>query len=129
MKLLMRGQVPASRYAKDWYLSPQQRKKIARDFAKKYKCVLLLKGNRTVVSDGKKVYVNTTGNPGMATAGSGDVLTGMLAAFLSQGLNAFEAAKWGAYLHGKAGDLAAKKGSKTSLIASDLIETIPAVLC
>ncbi|HLF18211.1 MAG TPA: NAD(P)H-hydrate dehydratase [Candidatus Omnitrophota bacterium] len=110
------------------------RESCARDFAKKHNCVLLLKGNRTVVAGGLSpngdcpLYVNTTGNPGMATAGSGDVLTGMIAAFLSQGLNAFDAAKWGAYVHGKAGDLAAKKGSRTGLIASDLIENIPRAL-
>ena len=64
----------------------------------------------------------------MATAGSGDVLTGIIAAFLAQGLSGFDAAKFGAYIHGKAGDLAVKGVSKTSLIASDIIQYIPSIL-
>ena len=88
--------------------------------------VVLLKGARTVIaSPGRKYAVNSTGNAGMATAGSGDVLTGMIAAFLGQGLNAFEAARWGAYLHGLAGDLAANKKTRMALIASDIIDFIP----
>lgn len=107
----------------------QDRTKTARDFARKYQCVLLLKGHRTVVAgpDGK-VYINKTGNAGMATAGSGDVLTGMIAALLGQGLDGFTAAKYGAYLHGKAGDLAARAKSRPSLIATDIIDFIgPAI--
>ena len=85
-----------------------------------------MKGNKTVVAEpGGKIYVNKTGNPGMATAGAGDVLTGMVAALLGQGLCAFEAAKLGVYLHGLAGDLAAKEKTETGLIASDIIEKIP----
>ena len=106
------------------------RKGIALGFAKKYNCVVLLKGHRTVVAspDGK-VYVNTTGNAGMATAGSGDVLTGMIAALLGQGVEAFEAARTGAYLHGKSGDLAAKIKSKAGMIACDIIDAIPGTFC
>lgn len=102
------------------------RRKAASDFSKKYRCVLLLKGHETVISspDGK-VYINKTGNPGMATAGSGDVLTGMIAAFIAQGLTGFEAAKYGAFLHGKAGDAAAAARSKLAMIASDIIDSIP----
>jgi len=101
----------------------------ARTFTRKYRCILLLKGNKTVVAspDGK-LYTNTTGNAGMATAGSGDVLTGMIAAFVAQGLSGFEAAKYGAYLHGKAGDLAAKAKTRAAMIATDIIENIPAVI-
>ncbi len=103
----------------------ENRKLIAKDFAQKYNCVLLLKGHHTVVaSETGKCYVNTTGNPGMATAGSGDVLTGMIAAFLAQGFSAFDAAKYGAYYHGLAGDLAAKAKGRVSLIASDMIDYI-----
>jgi len=102
------------------------RQKIAKDFAKKHHCTILLKGHRTVVASPEgKTYINQTGNPGMATAGSGDVLTGIIAAFLGQGLSAFDAAKYGAYLHGLAGDLAAKKFSQTALIATDIIDHIP----
>lgn len=106
----------------------KNRLKTAKDFALAYKCVVLLKGHRTIVADPSgRTYINTTGNPGMATAGSGDVLTGMIAAFLAQGLSGFEAAKWGAYIHGKAGDLAAKAKGRVSLIATDIIEQIPKV--
>ncbi|MBI3602190.1 MAG: NAD(P)H-hydrate dehydratase [Candidatus Omnitrophica bacterium] len=99
------------------------RKKIALDFARRWQCVIVLKGHRTVIAspDGKTA-VNSTGNVGMATAGSGDVLTGMIAAFLAQGMSPFEAARWGAYVHGQAGDKAAKAKSKVSLIASDMID-------
>lgn len=102
------------------------RKNTASDFSVQHNCVLLLKGNNTVVAniDGS-IYINRTGNSGMATAGSGDVLTGIIAAFAGQGLNCFEAAKFGAYIHGKAGDLAAKKMTKISMIASDISDLIP----
>jgi len=104
----------------------KNRRSIANTFAKKYNCTLLLKGAKTVVaSPGKRIYTNTTGNSGMATAGSGDVLTGMIAAFVAQGLSSFDAAKSGAHLHGKAGDLAAKNKTRLSMIASDIIEYIP----
>ena len=104
------------------------RLKTARDFARSFNCVLLLKGHRTVVASPQgKTYINHTGNVGMATAGSGDVLTGMVTAFLGQGMVPFNAAKYGAYYHGKAGDLAARKKSKISIIASDIIEQIPYV--
>ena len=103
--------------------------KTARDFARVFNCVLLLKGHRSIVASGQgKTYTNTTGNAGMATAGSGDVLTGMIAAFVGQGMSPFDAAKYGAYYHGMAGDLAARKRSKASMIASDIIEQIPYVL-
>ena len=104
----------------------KNRRKTAGEFAKKFHCTLLLKGHRTIVASAKgRVYINSTGNAGMATAGSGDVLTGIIAAFLAQGLSDFESAKWGAYIHGKAGDLAAKKRTKLSMIATDIIEQIP----
>jgi len=107
----------------------KSRKSTADEFAKKYRCTLLLKGHRTVVaSPGKRIYINKTGNTGMATAGCGDVLTGMIAAFLGQGLQGHEAAKFGSYLHGKAGDLAVKSISHISMIASDIIDFIPAAI-
>lgn len=104
----------------------KDRNKIAQTVACRYNCVVLLKGHRTVVAaPGKKVYINKTGNPGMATAGSGDVLTGMIAAFIAQGLDGFEAACCAAYLHGKAGDLSALEKTSLSMIASDIIDQIP----
>lgn len=104
----------------------KNRKKIARDFAAKYGVVLVLKGYKTVVADQKgNIYINNTGNPGMATAGSGDVLTGIIGAFLAQGLSSFAAAKFAVYLHSLAGDLAAKKKGEISLIATDILENLP----
>lgn len=104
----------------------KNREILAKSFAADYNIVLVLKGHKTIVAaPGGKIYVNPTGNPGMATAGSGDVLTGMIAALLGQGLNGFEAAKSGVYLHGLAGDSAAKEKTQAGMIASDIIEGIP----
>lgn len=102
-----------------------QRQELARQFAAEYGVVLVLKGNGTVVSDGRRVYVNTTGNPGMATGGTGDVLTGVITALLGQGLEPFAAAQLGVYLHGSAGDLARDQLGEVSLIASDLLDYLP----
>ncbi len=88
--------------------------------------VVLLKGHRTVIADGLQYAVNSTGNPGMATAGAGDVLTGLITALVCQGLEPFAAARLGAYLHGLAGDLAAERVGQVSLVATDLIESLPA---
>jgi len=99
---------------------------VAQAFAKKYNCTLLLKGTKTVVASAKNdIYINTTGNAGMATAGSGDVLNRHDRRLVAEGLSGFEAAKYGAYLHGKAGDLAARAKTRTSMIASDIIDYIP----
>ncbi len=103
----------------------KNREKITRDFAGAYRVVLVLKGSKTIVADQKNTYINHTGNPGMATAGSGDVLTGIIGALLAQGLSSFEAAKFGVYLHGLAGDLAAQNKGEISLIASDILEKLP----
>lgn len=90
-----------------------------------YKCYILLKGHYSMLStpDGA-VYINTTGNPGMATAGSGDVLTGMICGLLAQGYHSLDAAMMAMYLHGSAADIAVKRSSQSSLIASDIIEHI-----
>ena len=104
----------------------KNRKDIAKKFAKDYNVTVVLKGYRTEVADYQgNFYTNSTGNPGMATAGSGDVLTGMIGAFFGQGLNAFEAAKYAVYLHGLAGGLAAKEKTQLGMIASDIINKIP----
>lgn len=104
----------------------KNREAVAKKFAVDHKVIMVLKGNNTVVAlpDGK-VHINTTGNPGMATAGTGDVLTGMIGSLLAQGLDAEKSVFYAVYLHGLAGDLAAKKVGETSLIASDLINEIP----
>jgi ADP-dependent NAD(P)H-hydrate dehydratase len=101
------------------------RRELSTAFAAENGLVLLLKGHRTIVTDGKRVYENTTGNPGMATAGSGDVLTGLVAALWAQGLEAFAAAQLGAYLHGLAGDLARAEIGEAGMIASDLVQRLP----
>jgi NAD(P)H-hydrate epimerase len=87
--------------------------------------VVVLKGAGTVVSDGKRYYLNTTGNPGMATGGSGDVLTGVIAALLGQKLPAFEAAQLGVFIHGVAGDIARDQHGETGLIAGDIVDALP----
>lgn len=95
------------------------------EFSKKHSCVIVLKGAHTSVSlpDGR-VWFNSTGNPGMGTAGSGDVLTGMILALLSQGYKASEAAIAAVFIHGLAGDIAAENTGFESLIASDIIYNI-----
>lgn len=97
-------------------------------FTQRWPHVLLLKGADTLVSDGRRLYVNRTGNPGMATGGSGDVLTGLLAALLAQGLPPFEAAVLAAWVHGRAGDLAAAALGQTALTAVDLLDFLPYAL-
>jgi NAD(P)H-hydrate epimerase len=86
---------------------------------------VVLKGHRTVVTDGRRFSLNRTGNPGMATGGTGDVLTGIITALLCQGLDPFDAARLGVHVHGLAGDLAAEDLGQVSMIASDLIEYLP----
>ena len=93
-------------------------------FSKKYKCIVVIKGANTIVVHGEKGYVNTTGNPGMATAGSGDVLTGIISGLRAQGYSALNAAIFGVYLHGKAGDIAVEKTGYQSLTASNLIDSL-----
>ena len=102
-----------------------ERMKLAQRKAIDLKCSIILKGHHTLVafSDGE-CYFNSTGNAGMATAGSGDVLTGILTALLAQGYSTKNACILGVYLHGLAGDLAAKKISQESMIASDIIDSI-----
>ena len=90
--------------------------------------VCALKGAGTVVTDGRRVYVNDTGNPGMATGGSGDVLTGLAAALLAQGLDPFDAAVLAVHVHGRAGDHAAEQLGEVSLIATDLLDFLSAAI-
>ncbi|MBU5669893.1 NAD(P)H-hydrate dehydratase [Peptoniphilus sp. MSJ-1] len=102
------------------------REELAKEFAKKYKVILVLKGNKTIVTNGDEVYINHTANSGMATAGSGDVLTGIIASLMKR-YNLFDAARLGVYVHGLSGDVFADKNSKTSLRARDLIENLDEV--
>jgi len=104
----------------------ENRIEVARDFARKWKVITVLKGSRTVIADPDgTVYINTTGNPGMATAGSGDVLTGIIAALIGQGIKPQSAAVAGVYIHGLAGDLAASESGELSLIAGDITNHLP----
>jgi len=104
---------------------PADRTDQAAELAQKAGCTVVLKGAGTVVTDGgDRVYVNTTGNPGMATAGSGDVLTGVITALAGQGLDNFDAAVLGVYIHGLAGDIAAERTGQVSLITTDIIDSL-----
>ena len=98
---------------------------VAEAFAAKHGVVVVLKGHRTVVTDARQTWINTTGNPGMATGGAGDVLTGVILALLCQGLEPFRAAQFGVYIHGLAGDLAAENTGEVSLIATDILDALP----
>ena len=101
----------------------------ARDFARGHACFLVLKGHRTLIATPEgRVHVNPTGNPGMATAGAGDVLTGILTGLLAQGLATDSAVKLGVYLHGLAGDLAAAEVGEMPLLARDILRRFPAAL-
>ena len=103
---------------------PEDRSECAGRFAEKTGCVVVLKGAKTVVTDGEKQHVNTTGNPGMATAGSGDVLTGMIGALTGQELSLFDASVLGVYSHGFAGDVASVVHGQVGMMATDIIENL-----
>lgn len=107
------------------------------NFAEKYALICVLKGHHTVVSDGTEarglgdkhtVYLNHSGNSGMATGGSGDVLDGVIAALIAQGMSPFEAATLGVYIHGLAGDAAAEAMGEYSVMASDILDYIPEII-
>ncbi len=105
----------------------QNRVAMAREFAAKHRCYLVLKGARSILAthDGK-IFINSTGNPGMASGGMGDVLAGMLAALLGQGLNPEDAMRLAVFLHGFVGDRVADQKGDVGLIASDIIDDLPA---
>lgn len=98
----------------------ENREFVAREFARQQRCILLLKGRETLVTDGSELYRNGTGNHGLATGGSGDVLTGLLTSLLAQGMSPYAAACLAAHIHGRAADLAVKEFGPRGLIASDL---------
>ncbi len=104
------------------------REETAREYADASGAVVVLKGAGTVITDGTRTRINESGNPGMATAGTGDVLAGVVAALLGQGLEAPDAAALGVHLHGRSGDIAAETRGTHGLIARDLIEALPAAL-
>lgn len=106
----------------------QNRIKTAKTFAKQYNAIVVLKGANTVVTDGKDVFVNTTGNAGMAMGGTGDMLTGMIASFIAQGINPFDAAKCAVYIHGLCGDITAKEISTLGMTVEDMLELLGALM-
>ena len=103
----------------------ENREAWAREAAGRFHALVVLKGHHTIVTDGARTYVNKTGNPGMATGGSGDVLTGIIAALLGQKLEPYDAACLGVYIHGLAGDLAARELGEISMMATDLLDYLP----
>ena len=100
----------------------------AADMAEELGVIMLLKGHRTVITDGKTCYVNETGNPGMATGGSGDVLSGILVSLLGQGIMPLKAAACAAWLHGAAGDICAKEIGTYGMLPSDMLHVLPRLL-
>ena len=106
-------------------LSVSECRAAAQSFAAKHGIVLVLKGHQTIVTDGQTIYNNQTGNPGMATGGSGDVLTGVIAALLGQNLSALESAVLGVHVHGFAGDNARDRLGEVSMTAGDIIDGLP----
>lgn len=107
----------------------QSRLESARKFAKKHKVILVLKGSATIVAlpDGR-TFVNSTGNPGMATGGSGDVLSGIITSFIGQGLSPADAACAAVWLHGKAGDKCSELFGQRGMLPTDMIKTLPFLL-
>ncbi len=105
----------------------RNRMEVVRKAAKEFHAVVVLKDSPTVIADssGEEGFINPTGNSGLATAGSGDVLTGMIAGFLAQGLSPLNASRLGVYLHGLAGDIAVREKTEHGLIASDILDAIP----
>lgn len=101
------------------------RESLAVEFALCHRVVLVLKGAGTIVTDGDRLFINRTGNPGMATGGTGDVLTGLITALIAQGADPFDSACLGCHLHGLAGDIAAVELSPPGMIASDLPKYLP----
>ncbi len=108
-------------------ISQRERESACKSYAREHQVVCVLKGHRTVVSDGARCYINQTGNPGMATAGTGDVLTGVISALRGQGYDSYEAAVLGVYLHGLAGDMAADDMGEWGLTAHDILNRLPRV--
>ena len=106
----------------------QDRAESASNLARDLNGIVLLKGHRTVITDGYCTYINSTGNPGMATGGSGDVLAGVIVSLLGQGVPALEAAACGAWLHGAAGDICASEIGQYGMLPSDMVNVLPRLL-
>ena len=100
----------------------------AEEFARDFGCILLLKGHNTVITDGCRTYINPIGNPGMAVGGSGDVLAGIIASLIGQGIDPLEAAACGAWLHGAAGDICAQEIGQYGMLPTDMVEALPRLM-
>ncbi len=100
----------------------------AAEMATQYTSIVLLKGYRTIITDGTRCYCNHTGNPGMAVGGSGDVLSGIIVSLLGQGLPPLEAAACGAWLHGAAGDICASEIGQYGMLPSDMLNVLPRLM-
>ncbi len=101
---------------------------VAKAFAQENDVIVVLKGANTVVTDGKDIFVNTTGNPGMSMAGCGDMLTGMIASFIAQGIEPFAAAKSAVYIHGQCGDITSDELSERGMTVNDMITLLGALM-
>ena len=106
----------------------EDRTAAAEDMARELGCIMLLKGHRTVITDGSLTYINQTGNPGMAVGGSGDVLAGIIVSLLGQGISPLEAAACGAWLHGAAGVLCAAEIGQYGMLPTDMLHVLPRLL-
>lgn len=106
----------------------ENRMDTCREFAEDWNCIMLLKGHRTCISDGQSNYLNTTGNPGMAVGGSGDVLAGIITGLLGQRIKPLEAAACGAWLHGAAGDRCAQELGQYGMLPTDMLNMLPRLL-
>ena len=107
-------------------ISVTECRQLAPQLAKRFQATLVLKGHRTMITDGDRIVENETGNPGMATGGSGDVLTGLIVGLLGHGMEPFSASTTAVHVHGLAGDIAAEELTETSMIASDIVRFLPA---
>ena len=107
---------------------PEMREESAADMARKLGAVIVLKGNNTIITDGETLYRNTSGNPGMAVGGSGDILAGMITALIGQGLSALYASACGVWLHGEAGDICASTMGQYGMLPSDMLSVIPRLM-
>ena len=106
----------------------EDRQSAAAALAKELDCIVLLKGHRTLITDGQACYRNETGNPGMATGGSGDVLAGIIVSLLGQGIEPLKAAAVGAWIHGAAGDICAAELGQYGMLPTDMLEVLPRLL-
>lgn len=108
--------------------NPADRVAAAEAMARELGCIMLLKGRHTVITDDTNTYINPTGNPGMAVGGSGDVLSGIIAGLLGQGIAPLEAAACGAWLHGAAGDICAEEIGQYGMLPTDMLHVLPRLL-